>query len=122
MSYCHDLVTKNTSQGWAIQLQAVKQAISALREQGDTQDHMFIIARILDLKDAMLQQILSAILYKKTVIWTDLKINPGGSSSDNGEVYATQRVFEMQQKCDAFMQNLGYLPTKLTYNALDPDD
>ena len=50
---------------------------------------MQIIAKILDLKDQMLQQILSAVLYKKTVIWTDLKINPGGASADNGEVYAT---------------------------------
>ena len=82
---------------------------------------MYIVARILDLKDAMLQQILSAVLYKKTVIWTDLKINPGGASADNGEVYATQRVFEMQQKCDEFMHTLGYLPTKLTYDPLDPD-
>ena len=68
----------------------------------------------------MLNQILSAMLYKKTVIWTDLKINPGDSRS-NDEVYAAAKVAEMHERLDQFMQNLGYLPTKLSYEQIDPD-
>ena len=50
----------------------------------------------------MLNQILSAMLYKKTVIWTDLKINPGDSRS-NDEVYAAAKVAEMHERLDQFM-------------------
>jgi predicted ATP-dependent protease len=52
---------------------------------------MYIVAQILNMKDALMQQILTALLYKKTVIWTDLKINPGGSR-DNDVIYAPEKV------------------------------
>ena len=65
----------------------LRSRISVLREKAEQVDPMFVVAQILNMKDSMLQQILTGLLYKKTVIWTDLKINPGGSR-DNNEIYA----------------------------------
>lgn len=87
----------------------------------DSNDPMYVVARILNMKDALLQQIFTGLLYKKTVIWTDLRINPGGSR-DNDVIYAPEKVVHIQNKIDDFNQTLGYLPNKFTYKAIDPDD
>lgn len=55
---------------------------------------MLVIAKILNMKDKILQQILAALLYKKTVIWTDLKINPG-ASRNNDEIFAAVKIVEV---------------------------
>ena len=55
------------------------------------------------MKDKLMQQILAGLLYKKTVIWTDLKINPG-ASRDNDVIYAAQKVVDVKQRIDDFMQ------------------
>lgn len=55
---------------------------------------MFAVAQILNMKDNMLQQIMTGLLYKKTVIWKDLKINPGGSR-DNDVIYAPEKVVQI---------------------------
>jgi hypothetical protein len=65
-----------------------------LRDQGEQGDLMLVIAKILNMKDKILQQILAALLYKKTVIWTDLKINPG-ASRNNDEIFAAVKIVEV---------------------------
>ena len=82
---------------------------------------MKVVATIMNMKDTLLQQIMNGLLYKKTVIWTDLKINPGGSR-DNDVIYAPEKVVQMQNKVDEFNQSLGYLPTRYTYKPIDPAD
>lgn len=108
-------------QAWKIQNAELKAKVSILREKAETVDKMSVVAQILNMRDSMLQQILTGLLYKKTVIWTDLKINPGGSR-DNGEIYASEKVFQIQNKLDEFMQNLGYLPNRYTFKPIDPDE
>ncbi len=75
----------------------MKQQISQLRDQGEQGDLMLVIAKILNMKDKILQQILAALLYKKTVIWTDLKINPG-ASRNNDEIFAAVKIVEVQER------------------------
>ena len=53
---------------------------------------MLVVAKILNMKDKILQQILAALLYKKSVIWTDLKINPGGSNDNSDVIYAAEKI------------------------------
>ena len=65
-----------------------------LRDQGEQGDLMLVIAKILNMKDKILQQILAALLYKKTVIWTDLKINPC-ASRNNDEIFAAVKIVEV---------------------------
>jgi len=57
-------------------------------DSGDNSDQIFIIGKMMNMKDKLMQQILAALLYKKTVIWKDLKINPG-ASHDTNEIYAS---------------------------------
>ena len=54
------------------------------------------------MKDKILQQIFAAMLYKKMVIWTDLKINPG-ASQDNGIIYASGKIKQVKDSIDDFM-------------------
>ena len=82
---------------WKIQESTLKQQISQLRDQGEQGDLMLVIAKILNMKDKILQQILAALLYKKTVIWTDLKINPG-ASRNNDEIFAAVKIVEVQER------------------------
>ena len=63
---------------------------------------MLVIAKIMNMKDKIMQQLLAGLLYKKTVVWTDLKINPG-ASRDNDIIYAAQKVVEVQERIEAFL-------------------
>lgn len=63
---------------------------------------MLVVARILNMKDRLLQQILKGLLYKKTVIWTDLKINPGVSSDNSDIIYAAAKIVKVRNKIDKF--------------------
>ena len=65
-----------------------------------------------------MQQILAGLLYKKTVIWTDLKINPG-ASRDNDVIYAGQKVVDTKNRIDEFMQQQNYLPSRYNYVPID---
>ena len=65
-----------------------------------------------------MQQILGALLYKKTVIWTDLKIQPGATSDNSNVIYASEKVVEVKNKIDDFMSTLGYLPSRYTYKPI----
>ena len=95
--------------------------MSSLRDQGETGDQMYVIAKILNMKDKIMQQILAALLYKKTVIWTDLKINPGGAR-DNDEIYAAEKVVQVKNRIDEFMAKDEYLPSRYNYVPIDPDE
>ena len=68
-----------------------------------------------------MQQILAGLLYKKTVIWTDLKINPG-ASRDNDVIYAGQKVVDAKQRIDDFMQQQNYLPSRYNYVPIDHEE
>ncbi len=87
---------------WKIQESTLKQQISQLRDQGEQGDLMLVIAKILNMKDKILQQILAALLYKKTVIWTDLKINPG-ASRNNDEIFAAVKIVEVQERITQYL-------------------
>ena len=73
------------------------------------------------MKDKLMQQILAGLLYKKTVIWTDLKINPG-ASRDNDVIYAGQKVVDAKQRIDDFMQQQNYLPSRYNYVPIDHEE
>ena len=68
-----------------------------------------------------MQQILAALLYKKTVIWTDLKINPGASSDNSDVIYAAAKIVQVKDKIDEFMNTLQHLPSRYSYEPIDPD-
>ena len=106
---------------WRNQESAIKQQVSAFRDQGETGDQIHVIGKILNMKDKLMQQILAGLLYKKTVIWTDLKINPG-ASRDNDVIYAGQKVVDAKQRIDDFMQQQNYLPSRYNYVPIDHEE
>ena len=61
------------------------------------------------------------MLYKKTVIWTDLKINPG-ASRDNDEIYAADKIVQVRNRIDDFLATDHYLPSRYNYEPIDPDE
>lgn len=84
---------------------------------------MLAVAKILNMKDKLLQQILAALLYKKTVIWTDLKINPGASSDNSDVIYAAAKIVQVKDKIDEFLAHSpGYLPSRYNYKPIDMDE
>ena len=90
-----------------------------LQEGEDDPDKQIpVLAKILNMKDDLMQQILAALLYKKTVIWTDLKIQPGASADNSNVIYASEKVVEVKNKIDDFMSTLGYLPSRYTYRPI----
>lgn len=83
---------------------------------------MLAMAKILNMKDKLLQQILAALLYKKTVIWTDLKINPGASSDNSDIIYAAAKIVQVKDQIDEFLAHSpGYLPSRYNYKPIDAD-
>ena len=62
-------------------------------------------------------------MYKKTVIWTDLKINPGASSDNSDVIYAAAKIVQVKDKIDEFLaQSPGYLPSRYNFNPIDHED
>jgi hypothetical protein len=105
---------------WNQQSTLLKQQVTELRDQGDSGDQMLAVAKILNMKDKLLQQILAALLYKKTVIWTDLKINPGASSDNSDVIYAAAKIVQVKDKIDEFLAHSpGYLPSRYNYKPID---
>ena len=64
-----------------------------MRDVSETQDKMFVFAKILNIKDNLMQQILWGLLYTKMVIWTDLMINPGSGGRSGGDIFTGEKVF-----------------------------
>ena len=64
-------------------------------------------------------QQLQSLLYTKTVVWKDLNINPG-SSTDNDEIYASEKVVETYKKIENYEKELKYLPSKEDFQ--EPDE
>ena len=83
---------------------------------------MLVVAKILNMKDKILQQILAALLYKKSVIWADLKINPGGSNDNSDVIYAAEKIVQVKDTIDQYQQQLGYLPSRYNYKPIDPEE
>ena len=108
-------------QSWNIQASTLRQQVSNLREQGDKGDQMHVVAKILNMKDKIMQQILAALLYKKTVIWTDLKINPGASTDNSDVIYAAAKIVQVKDKIDELLATRGYLPSRDEYQPIDPE-
>lgn len=106
---------------WKNEESQLKSQVSVLRDQGEQGDQMFVIAKILNMKDKLMQQILAALLYKKTVIWTDLKINPG-ASRDNDVIYAAEKVVQVRKRIDDYMTTLNYLPSRYNYVPIDSEE
>lgn len=106
---------------WKNEESQLKSQVSVLRDQGEQGDQMFVIAKILNMKDKLMQQILAALLYKKTVIWTDLKINPG-ASRDNDVIYAAEKVVQVRKRIDDYMATLNYLPSRYNYVPIDSEE
>ena len=73
------------------------------------------------MKDKIMQQILAGLLFKKTVIWTDLKINPG-ASRDNDVIYCAEKVVEVRNRIDHYQQTLNYVPGRHKYEPIDPEE
>jgi len=82
---------------------------------------LLIVAKVLNMKDKLQQQILAALLYKKTIIWTDLKIEVG-AIRDNDVIYAAEKVVEVRNRIDEFMATKGYLPKWYTYQSINSED
>lgn len=83
---------------------------------------MLVVAKILNMKDKLMQQILAALLYKKTVIWTDLKINPGASTDNSNVIYASEKIFQVRKRIDDYITQTGYLPSRYNYAPIDPEE
>jgi len=64
---------------------------------------------------------MAALLYKKTVIWTDLKINPG-ASRDNDVIYAAQKVVDVRNRIDEYLATITYLPSRHQYVPIDHEE
>lgn len=79
------------------------------------------MAKILNMKDKIMQQILAGLLFKKTVIWTDLKINPG-ASRDNDVIYCSEKVVQVRERIDNYQATLNYVPGRHKYEVIDPEE
>ena len=75
----------------------------------------------MEIKDRITAQAMSAMTYKKTVIWTDLKIMPGSAKNAdaNDEIYTSEKIAEIHNQFDDYMQKLGYAPQKMSFKPLD---
>ena len=62
-------------------------------------------------------QTFAAMTYKKTWIWTDLKIMPGSSKNadTNDEIYTSEKIAEVHEKMEDLQSKLGYIPVKLNF-------
>ena len=80
----------------------IKGQVRQLADAGENGDQIFTLGKLMNMKDKLMQQILAALLYKKTVVWTDLKINPG-ASRDTDEIYASQKVVDVRNRIDNYL-------------------
>ena len=99
----------------------IKGLVGGIRGTNEQGDQFYKLAKILSIKDQVLEQILSGMLYKKMVVWKDLKISLGSSQDDN-VVYAKEKVVEVHQKIENFQQTLDYLPSRFDFKPVDPDE
>ena len=61
--------------------------------------------------------------YKKTVIWTDLKIMPGSSKNadTNDEIYTSEKIAEIHDIMDEFEAKAGYIPSRMHFKPFDSE-
>lgn len=67
----------------------------------------------MDIKDNIQNQIFSALLYRKIVVWLDLAI-----TSDK---YEDEKVVKLYEKIAALKSEKDYIPTKLNFEPIDED-
>ena len=79
--------------------------------------------KVLEIKDDIVMQTLAAMTYKKTVIWTDLKIMPGSAmnADTNDEIYTSEKIAEIHDFMDEFEAKVGYIPSKMHYKPFDSE-
>jgi hypothetical protein len=67
----------------------------------------------MDIKDNIQNQIFSALLYRKIVLWMDLNIN--------SDKYEDERVVQLFEKIGAMKAQNGYVSTKLNFEPINEE-
>lgn len=62
--------------------------------------------------------------YKKSVIWTDLKINPGSAKNTEAsdEIYTTLGIKKVYDVMENYMAQMQYIPVKMSFSSLENVD
>lgn len=91
---------------WKLQMSSVKSLVTKIRQDGDNNeaDQVSSIMKVLKIKDDILAQTFAAMTYKKTLIWTDLKIMPGSAKNadTNDEIYTSEKIAEIHEKIEEY--------------------
>ena len=110
---------------WKSEISTIKSVISKIRQEGDNNEgeQISAIMKVLKIKDNILSQTFAAMTYKKTWIWTDLKIMPGSSKNadTNDEIYTSEKIAEVHEKMDDLQSKLGYIPVKCNFQPLETE-
>ena len=99
---------------WKNILHNVNELISEIVTASDANDDKVgMICKIMDIKDNILNQIYSGMLYRKIVIWIDLNI-----TSDK---YEAEKVVFLHNLVNQKRAEKSYVPTKLAFETFEID-
>ena len=70
-----------------------------------------LVAKLFNLKENVLVQVIKGLLYKKVVLWMDLNIN-------TNEFVHTD-IVKMIEQINRFKETMGVIPTKLSYDEVN---
>ena len=65
------------------------------------------------LKDDLVCQIFTAVMYRKTILFEDLSVNNDGKEGE--EIYVSPKVVEIYDRINKYQVELGFKPPKLIY-------
>ena len=73
--------------------------------------------KLIKIKDNLLAQVFAGLIHKKTLIWTDLKIRPGGGGSDgnNEDIYTSEKIAEAYNRIE---ESGGVAATRLDFKPM----
>lgn len=68
------------------------------------------------LKDELLGQIFTSLMYRKIMLFDDLSVNNDGK--DGEEIYASPKVVHIHNLINKYVEELNYKPPKLIYEPI----
>jgi len=99
---------------WKNEMHKVTELFSEIVTEGDNNnDKVTMICKLMDMKDNILNQIFSGMLYRKIVTFIDLNIV--------SEKYEAERVVQLYNLVNQFKSEKDFIPTKLAFEPLEED-
>lgn len=82
--------------------------LANLDSNTDPNEKLALIAKLMNMREKMHQQVFHGILYKKLITWKDLRIDP--------PEHADQAVVDTLRSFQTLEEDMGYLPTQHIYD------